>query len=182
MTERISASASGPSAVSSSTSSTVGLLDGRRHRSRLDEPGALRAFDQHAHRAVGQLQQLHRRGDHAEVVERVAVGIVLGRIELGDQEQLLVRRHRRFQRGDGFLAPDEQRHDPVREDDDVAKGKYGKGTSCHGRLYGRARCTQRNGRDLAEGDDQAGCQVLQRMGGGGDCRRPTQNPRWRQTT
>ena len=74
----------------------------------------------------GSFEQLHRGGDHAEVVERVAVGIVLARVELGDEEQLLVARHRRFERGDRFLAADEQGHDAVREHDDVAQRKDGK--------------------------------------------------------
>ena len=89
--------------------------------------GALLALDEHAHRAVGQLEQLQHGGDDAEVVERLAVGIVLGRIELGDEEDALVRRHRAFERGDRFVAADEQGHDHVREDDDVAQGKDGIG-------------------------------------------------------
>ena len=88
---------------------------------------ALLALDQHAHRAVGQLQQLQHGGDDAEIVERLAVGIVLGRIELRDQEDALVRRHRAFQRGHRFVAADEQRHDHVREDDDVAQRQDGIG-------------------------------------------------------
>ena len=50
------------------------------------ERRALLALDEHAHGAVGQLQQLQDGGDDAEIVERVAVGIVLGRIELRDEE------------------------------------------------------------------------------------------------
>jgi hypothetical protein len=38
---------------------------------------------------------------------------------------LLVAGHRGFERGDRFLAPNEQRHDAVREDDNVAKRKDG---------------------------------------------------------
>ena len=44
----------------------------------------------------------------AEVVERVAIGIVLARIELGDEEQFLVGGHRGLERGHRFLAADEQ--------------------------------------------------------------------------
>ena len=117
---------------------------------KIDQAGALGAFDQHADRAVGQLQQLHRGGDHAQVVERIAIGIVLARVELGDQEQLLVGGHRRFKRRDGFLAPDEQRDDAMRENDDVAKRKDGKRTGCHVHLYGRgtSAAQQRRGRIL----------------------------------
>ena len=93
----------------------------------LDQPCAAHAFDQHANRAVGQFQQLHRGGDDAEVVQRIAVGVVLIGIELGDEEQLLVLGHRRFERGDRFVAADEQGDDPVGENDDVAQRQDGKG-------------------------------------------------------
>jgi hypothetical protein len=84
------------------------------------QPGAALALDQDAHGAVRQLQELQHGGDDAEIVQRFAVGIVLGRIELRDQEDRLVRRHRAFQRGDRFVAADEQGNDHLREDDDVA--------------------------------------------------------------
>ena len=100
------------------------------------ERGALLALDQHAHGAVGQLEQLQHGGDDAEIVERVAVGIVLGRIELRDQEDALVRRHRAFERRHRFVAADEQRHDHLREDDDVAQRQDGIGFG-HGNSTGR---------------------------------------------
>ena len=136
MTERISAWAS------VSESLFLDLLDlGLDEISvgaKIDQAGTLHALDQHADRAVGQLQQLHRGGDHAEVVERVAVGIVLARIELRDQEQFLVVGHRRLERGDRFLAADEQRNDAVGEYDDVAKRQNGEGTSHSGYMGGWA--------------------------------------------
>ena len=80
----------------------------------------------------------------AEVVERIAIGIVLARIELGDQEQFLVGGHRRFERSDRFFAADEQGHDPVRENDDVAERQDRKGTGCHASyMGGRAAGAQR---------------------------------------
>jgi len=100
-------------------------------RDHIDQAGALDAFDQHADRAVGQLEELHGGRDDAEIVQSIAIGIVLARIELRDQEQLLVRGHRGFQRGNRFLAADEQRHDPMREDDDIAKRENGEKAS-HG--------------------------------------------------
>ena len=102
----------------------------------IDEPGTLHAFDKHANGAVRQLQELHCSRDDAEIVERVAIGIVLAGIELGDEEQFLVRGHCGLERRDRFLATDEQRNDAVRENDDVAKRKNGEKTS-HGRVYGR---------------------------------------------
>src|SRR5439155_3808594 len=44
--------------------------------------------------------------------------------------------HGSFKRRNRFLATDEERHDPLREYDDVAEGKDGKST-CHGPIYGR---------------------------------------------
>ena len=45
--------------------------------------------------------------------------IVLRGVLLRDQQDLLVVLHHVLERADGLLAPDEQRHDHVREDDDV---------------------------------------------------------------
>ena len=52
-------------------------------------------------------------------------------------------RHRAFERRDRFVAPDEQRHDPVREDDDVAKRQNGEEAS-HAIIWAwpRARATK----------------------------------------
>ena len=47
--------------------------------------------------------------------------IVLRRVLLGDQQDLLVVLHHVFERADGFLAADEQRHDHVGEHHDVAQ-------------------------------------------------------------
>ena len=66
---------------------------------------------------------MHRGGDDPEVVERVAIGIILARVELGDEEQFLVAFHRRLERRDRFFAADEQRNDALREDNDVAQGQ-----------------------------------------------------------
>src|SRR3546814_8769310 len=74
-----------------------------------------------AHRAVGQLEKLeHGRAD-AHVVQVVAFGIVLGRVELRDEENLLVGLHRRLERGDRFVATDEQRHDHIRSEEHTSE-------------------------------------------------------------
>ena len=49
------------------------------------------------------------------------VGLVGLRVLLRGEEDLLVARHRLFERADRLLAADEERHDHVREDDDVAQ-------------------------------------------------------------
>ena len=69
----------------------------------------------------GQLQELEHGSNHAEIVEIIAAGIVLARIELGDEENFLVRRHRGFECCDRFVATHEERNDHVRENDDVAE-------------------------------------------------------------
>ena len=86
-----------------------------------DQASAANAFDENANGAVGELQKLHRGRDDAQIVKGFAVGIIVGRIELGDEKDLLVGRHGGFERGDRLFAPDEQRDDPLREDNDVAK-------------------------------------------------------------
>ena len=79
------------------------------------------AFDHHAHGAVGQLQHLKHLRDHAYVIEVFALGIVAARIELCEQEDILAGLHRRFERGDRFVAPHEERHDHAGKHDDVAQ-------------------------------------------------------------
>ncbi len=89
----------------------------------LGDTGTLAAFHQHLHRAVGQLEQLQDRADRAHRIDVGGHGLVLARILLGHQKNLLVVLHHVFQRPDRLLAADEQRHDHVREDHDVAKRK-----------------------------------------------------------
>ena len=91
--------------------------------------GAAMPFDQHAHGAIGQLEQLQDRGNHAGIIKVIAVRIVTAGIELGEEKDLLVARHSCFQRRDRFLAPDEQRHDHAGKHDNVAQGEQG--IVCH---------------------------------------------------
>ncbi|MBB5985360.1 hypothetical protein HNP60_001334 [Sphingobium sp. B1D3A] len=86
---------------------------------------ALLAFHEHAHIAIRQLEHLHDAGDHAHVVKRVAIGIVLARVKLRDQKDVLVARHRLLKRGHALVAPHEQRHDHLREDNDVPQRQEG---------------------------------------------------------
>ena len=85
------------------------------------DPRALRAFDQHLHGAVGQLQHLQDGGDAADVVQVLGRRVVLGRLLLGDQQDVLAGVHRDVERLDRFRAADEQRDHHVREHDDVAQ-------------------------------------------------------------
>ena len=87
--------------------------------------GAHAAFDQHLHGAVGQLQQLQDRADRADRIHVGRARIVLGRVALGDEENLLILLHHVFERAHGLLAAHEQGHDHVREDHDVPERKDG---------------------------------------------------------
>ena len=89
----------------------------------LQDLGALRALDQHLHGAVGQLEQLQHAGERADLEDRVGRRIVVGGVLLRREQDERVALHHLFERLDRLLAPDEQRHDHVREDHDVAQRK-----------------------------------------------------------
>ena len=92
------------------------------------ERGQLRAvvaFDEHAHGAIRQLEQLENRGDNARFIKIVAIGIVTARIELRQQEDVFRTGHGHFERGHRLFAANEQRHDHAGENHDVAQGKQG---------------------------------------------------------
>ena len=81
------------------------------------------ALHQHLHGAVGQLQQLQHGGNDTHVVDGTGLRVVIGGVALGGEQDLLVAAHDLLQRLDRLLAADEQRHDHVREDDDVPQGQ-----------------------------------------------------------
>ncbi|MCY1303947.1 hypothetical protein D9M70_536790 [compost metagenome] len=83
--------------------------------------GARAAFDQHLDGAVGQLQQLQDIGDGADFIDRGRFRIVVGGVDLGGKHDLLVGAHDFLKRTDRLFAADEERHDHVREDHDVAE-------------------------------------------------------------
>ena len=85
------------------------------------DAGAAAAFDQHFDGAIGQFQQLQHGRDGADGVDVVDRRVVLLVVFLRHQQDLLIFLHHRFERADGFFPADEQRHDHVREDDDVAQ-------------------------------------------------------------
>jgi hypothetical protein len=89
----------------------------------LGDAGALAAFDQHLDRAVGQLEQLQDGTDRAYRIDVGRRRLVLRRVLLGHQKNLLVVLHDVFQRPHRLIAADEEWHDHVREDHDVAKRK-----------------------------------------------------------
>jgi hypothetical protein len=70
---------------------------------------------------VGQLQQLYDGRQRADGVDIVFAGLVLGRVLLSDEENLFLLEPHVFERAHGFFATDEERHDLVREYDDVTE-------------------------------------------------------------
>ena len=92
----------------------------RVQRLRVDHH-ALAAFDKHLHGAVRQFQQLQDRSDRTDGVQAVSVRILGIGFLLGHQDDLLVLGHHGLQRADRLLAADKQRHDHVREYDNIAK-------------------------------------------------------------
>ena len=94
---------------------------------KVDEARATLALDQHPDGAVGKFQQLDNAGNDAKIIEVVTARVILRRVELGDQKNLLVGVHRDFERGNRFVATDEQRHDHLGEHDDVAQRQDGEG-------------------------------------------------------
>ena len=87
--------------------------------------GPLLALNQHPNGSVGQLQQLHHRRRNANGVQVIKIGIVLRRIELGDEENFLVAFHRLFEGNDGFVATNKKRHNHAWKHYDVTQGQKG---------------------------------------------------------
>ncbi len=84
----------------------------------------LQALDQHLDGTVGQLQELQHAGERADLVNGIRSRIIIGRILLRREENQRIVLHHLFERLDRFLAADEQRHNHVRENDDVAKRQH----------------------------------------------------------
>ena len=82
---------------------------------------AVATLDQHLHGAVGELQELQHGGERADLVDRLGRRLVVAGVLLRGEQDLLVGAHHFLERADRLLAADEERHDHVREDDDVAQ-------------------------------------------------------------
>ena len=115
----------------------LGLGLGRHRRDVADEVlavvghrvggGALHAFDEDLHGAVGELEHLQDRRDAADLEHVVGLGLVLAGRLLGDQHDLAAGFHRHFERLDRFRAADEKRDDHVRKDDHVTQRQQRQG-------------------------------------------------------
>jgi hypothetical protein len=90
----------------------------------LDDLRPLAALDQHLDRAIRQLEQL-QYGPHGPDRVDVARGrVVLGDVLLGDQQNLFVVLHDVFEGAHGLLAADEERHDHMRKDHNIAEREH----------------------------------------------------------
>ncbi|MNL06492.1 hypothetical protein D3C87_1271270 [compost metagenome] len=81
----------------------------------------LLAFDKNLDRAIRQLQQLQNGRNRTYAIKCVFTGIVVSRVSLSQQKDLLVARHRCLEGFDGFLAPHEQRDNHVRINHDITQ-------------------------------------------------------------
>jgi len=128
---------------------------GRRVRDVIDTR-TLGAFHQHLHGAVGKLQKLQDIGDRADLVDGFRRRIVVAGVDLGNKHDLLVGAHDFLERTDGFFPPDEQGNDHMRENDNVAQGKYRIGT---------ARCRRRDVRHIISFPWSLSGHFAERLGG-----------------
>ena len=85
---------------------------------------AFDAFHQHLDVAILQLEALHDVDDAADGVDFVRLGVVDGGVVLGGEKDLLVARHRLFERTHALLASHHERNHHVRKDDHVADGHH----------------------------------------------------------
>jgi hypothetical protein len=67
---------------------------------------------------------LQDAGERADLVDRIRIRIIVGSVLLRRQQDQRVVLHDLFERPDRFLAADEQRHDHVRENDDIAERQH----------------------------------------------------------
>ncbi|MNH21974.1 hypothetical protein D3C79_818130 [compost metagenome] len=81
----------------------------------------LLALDQHLDGAIRQLQQLQHGGNGTNSIQGVFTRIIVGWVLLGQQENLLLARHRRLKGFDRLFAPHKQRDDHMRVYDDIAQ-------------------------------------------------------------
>ena len=84
---------------------------------------ALAALDEHLHGSIGEFQQLQHRTDGAHLVYIFDSRIVLSGIFLSHKQDLLVILHDIFKRFYGLIPADKERHNHVREHNNVPQGK-----------------------------------------------------------
>ena len=85
------------------------------------DSAALLALDKHLDSAIGQLEQLQHSRNGTYAIECILTGIVISRVSLCQQQNLLVARHRCLKGFDRLLAPHEQRDNHVRINYDITQ-------------------------------------------------------------
>jgi hypothetical protein len=88
----------------------------------LHDPHAPHALHQRLRGAIGELELLQDVGDAADLVHVLGRRILDLRRPLGDEGDLMPAAHGLLERDDRALAADEERHDEVREEDEVPQG------------------------------------------------------------
>ena len=94
---------------------------------KLCDPNAFLTLNEHLHSAIRQFQQLQHIRQNTRLVNVLCGWIILRRVNLARQQNLLVVLHHFFECPHRFLTPDEQRHDHVREHNDIAQRQDGIG-------------------------------------------------------
>ena len=82
------------------------------------------AFDQNFDRAIRKFQQLKDIGQNTNPKNPIFRRIILPRVALRRQQNLLVLRHHLLKRADRFIAPNKQWHDHMWKHNNVAQGQY----------------------------------------------------------
>ncbi|MCY1415809.1 hypothetical protein D9M71_313040 [compost metagenome] len=91
---------------------------------------ALLTFDQYLDRTVRKLEQLQHGGHGTHAIEPIFARIVIGRVLLRQEQDLLVTGHCGLKGLDGLLPSDEQRDDHVRIHHYVTQGEQGQLDEC----------------------------------------------------
>ena len=81
-------------------------------------------FDKHFYCPIGKLEELQHIGQHAHLVNAVCIRVILARINLRREQDLLAVIHNLFQRANRFFTAHKKRHDHVGENHNVAQRQY----------------------------------------------------------
>ena len=100
----------------------------------LDDAEALLALDERLGGAVRQLELLHDRDDATDLVEVLGPGVLRLGLLLRRERDVVALAHGLLERLDRLLATDEQRHDEVREHDEVPQRNQGEHVGDDGAL------------------------------------------------
>ncbi len=103
----------------------------------------------------GSRDHLHQPGDHADPVQVSGGRVLLIGVSLGDEEDDVPVVGRRVDRGERLRAPDDERHDDVRKQHDIAERQNGQafrhlealGVAGQDQRHDRKSTTRKDGMD-----------------------------------